>query len=108
MYDATVDAQLNTLRWRNNEVINAMPRDPLNYKQPVAAALDRVVGVTSRRNGDVPDWVRCGVPSDRDHESTAETSDGISHQRSGCGCPGRRIENVCADWNQGFEYWEEH
>jgi hypothetical protein len=61
MYDATVDAQLNTLRWRNNEVINAMPRDPLNYKQPVAAALDRVVGVTSRRNGDVPDWVADAV-----------------------------------------------
>jgi len=61
MYDATVDTQVNTFRWRNSAVVSAMPRDPLIYKQPVEAAIHRAVGATSRRNGEVPDWVAGAV-----------------------------------------------
>ena len=61
MYDATVNHQLNNLRWRHNELENAMPRNPLSYKQPVCSAIERSFGATARRNGEIPDWVSDAV-----------------------------------------------
>ena len=56
MYDKTVITSLNSLRWRFNSIVNAMPTKPLQYRQLVVDSLNNVVGPSSRRNGDIPDW----------------------------------------------------
>ena len=61
MYDATVNHGLNNLRRRHNEVVHAMPRNPLIFKKAVTLAIERAVGATVRRNGDIPDWVSDAV-----------------------------------------------
>ena len=61
MYDKTVDTEVNTLRWRFGAVLPAMPNKPLQYKQLVVDAVNNIVGPTTRKNGDIPDWTTGAV-----------------------------------------------
>jgi hypothetical protein len=61
LYDKSVDPRVNTLRWRFDEVVNAMPTKPLQYKQLVVDALINIVSPTVRRNGEIPDWISDAV-----------------------------------------------
>ena len=61
MVDKSVDTSINELRWRFDLIVNAMPNKPLQYKQLVVDAINNVVGPSTRKNGDIPDWTSDAV-----------------------------------------------